>query len=98
MPLATQVDFHAAGEIHGRIHDRDADIAQVAGAVTRRNVETAAERDGQMREVPADPLPFGEGLRGGSGRPGISVIEGNVLVYEIADGLDACPARRQVSE
>src|ERR1019366_5535690 len=54
------------------------DIAQVAGAVSRRNIHAAAEGDGEMRVVAADAGPFVECFRGTAGGAGVLVVEGNM--------------------
>ena len=54
--------FEPGGEIHRRIDRRDADIAEIARAVARRDVHAAAQRDGQVRVVAAHALPGDEGV------------------------------------
>src|SRR5581483_6483243 len=56
VPGAAEIGFEPAGEVHGRIGRRHADVAQVAGAVPRRNVHAAAQGNGQVGVVPADPF------------------------------------------
>src|ERR1019366_2289810 len=55
------------------------DVAQVAGAVSRRNIHAAAEGDGKVRVVAADAGPFVESLRGAAGGAGVLIVEGNMV-------------------
>src|ERR1700722_14200662 len=41
MPLAAQISLEPAGEIHRRIHRRDADVAQITSAIACRYVHAA---------------------------------------------------------
>ena len=45
---------------------RHADIAQIAGAIARRDIHAAAERDRQMGEVAADAFALGIAFRRGA--------------------------------
>src|SRR2546421_6935375 len=42
IPLAAEIDFEPCAEVH-RLDNGNADIAHIAGAVTRRNVHAPAE-------------------------------------------------------
>ena len=42
MPAVTEIDFEPGAEVHRLIVERHADVAEIAGAVTRRNVHAAA--------------------------------------------------------
>ena len=55
-------------------------------------------RDGKMGEIPADPYLLIERFPGRSGGAGMLVAERDVVVHEIADGLDPAPAHGRVSE
>src|SRR5579864_9740621 len=46
VPPPAQIGFEPAGEIHRAVRRRNADVAEIPGAVARRNVHTAAEGDG----------------------------------------------------
>ena len=56
VPPALEIGLEPAREIHGRIGRRQADVGDVAGAVARRDVQAAAERDRQMRVVAANAV------------------------------------------
>jgi hypothetical protein len=60
VPLATDMGFEPGGEIHRRVRDRYADIAQIAGAVSRRDVHAATESDGEVGVIPADASAIAE--------------------------------------
>src|SRR4051794_19924015 len=54
VPAAVQVDFEPGAEIHRRRIAGDADIAEIAGAIPRRDIHAAAQRDREVGEVAAD--------------------------------------------
>ena len=92
VPLVVEIHLKPAGEIHGVRVDGHADIAEVSGAVAGRDVGAAAQGQRQMGEIPTDADPFVEGFPGGAGVAGVVLPEADVLVHEVADGLDASPA------
>ena len=53
VPAAAEIGLEPAGEIHRRVGRRHADVAEIAGAIARRDVHAAAEGDGEMGEVAA---------------------------------------------
>src|SRR5260370_14562771 len=54
VPLATDIGFEPGCEIHRCVRDWYADIAQIAGAVSRRDVHAATERHYEVRIFAAD--------------------------------------------
>src|SRR6266511_5122460 len=92
------VRLQQAGEIDWAIGRWRADFAEIAGAIARRNVHTAAEGDGEVRVVATHTLAFIEDLPGRHGRARVLVAEGDVAMDEIADRLDACPPRWRIFE
>src|SRR6201995_4722531 len=56
VPAAAEIGLEPAGEIADRPRLRRADVAEIAGAIARRNVHAAAEGDRQMRIVAAHAL------------------------------------------
>src|SRR3990172_3581787 len=91
---ALQVGFEPSGEIHRQMGGRYADVRQVAGTVSCGNIHAAAECNGKMRVVTADPGPLLESLPGRLGRARMLVTEGDVVVYVVADGLYTSPSGR----
>ena len=68
------------------------------GAVTRRDVYAATQRDREVRIIAADAGAIAEGF---PGRPTVAcvfVAEGDVLGNVVADGLDAAPAEWRLPE
>ena len=55
---AAEIDLKPGTEIHGFRFRRHANVAEITGAVTRRNVHATAKGDRQMREVPANAPTF----------------------------------------
>ena len=51
-----------------------------------------------MREVAANALPVLQGLVSGLGGIGVLIAEGDVVVNEVADGLNQRPALRHLAE
>ena len=68
----------------------------IAGAIARRNIHAAAERDGEVRVVATHTLAFIEDLPGRHRGARMLVAEGDVPMDEIADRLDARPPRWQL--
>jgi hypothetical protein len=66
-PRPGEEDFDPGAEIH-RVDDRHADVAKMSVYVTSRNVEAAAKRHREMREIAADADTFLEGLKRRSSR------------------------------
>src|ERR1700685_4665253 len=98
MPRAANIDFHPRREIHDTVGRRNADIAQVAGAIARGNIHASAECDGEVREVAADSRTLVERLPSGPRGARTLIIEGDVVVDKIANSLNARPARLGQSE
>src|ERR1700730_12690401 len=93
VPSPAKIGLEPAGEIHWAIGRWYADVPKVAGAIARRNVHAAAERDGEVRVVATHTLAFIEDLPGRHRWARMLVAEGDVVMDEIADRLDARPPR-----
>ena len=97
-PAIPEIDFEPGAEIHGAGNGGNADVAEVTGDVAGGDVHAAAEGDGQMREIAADPealaIAFGSGAR----VAGELVTELDVVVDEITNRLHPAPAERGVAE
>src|ERR1700748_3781456 len=75
VPAVAEEDLEPGAEVHRIGHGRHADVAEVAGAVARRDVHAAAQRDRQVREVAADAGPLAKSLERGARRAGSLVVE-----------------------
>src|SRR4029077_4348685 len=64
MPAAADPGFEPRREIAHGERRRSSHVAEIAGAVARRNIHATAEGDGEMRVVATDAGPFVESLRG----------------------------------
>ncbi len=98
VPLAAEIGFKPSGEVARRVGRRQPCVAEVAGAISRRDVEGAAEGDGQVGVVAADAYAFVVGFRGVAGGAGVLVPKFDAVVNEVADGLDAGPAGGRFSK
>ncbi len=98
VPAFSEIDLHPGSKIHRRVRRRNPDIAHITRAIPRGDVETAAERDREMREIPANAVPLGVGLRRRARRAGVFVAECEMAMHKVANGLDARPAERRVLE
>src|SRR6202034_741634 len=98
VPAAGQKDLEPGAEIHWINVDRNADVAEIPGAIAGGNVHAAAERNGEMGEVAADAYAFLHGIARAAGRARIRVAEADFRVNEIADRLHNSRAAGQVSE
>jgi hypothetical protein len=68
------------------------------GAVTRRDVHAATQRDREVRIIPADAGAIAAGFPSSPAGPGVLVAKGNMLVNVVADSLDAAPAEWRLHE
>jgi hypothetical protein len=68
------------------------------GTVTRRDIQTATEGNREVGIVATHAHALLECFDGGLGRPGMLVAEGKMGMDEIADCLDARPARGRLPE
>ena len=98
VPAAAEIDLEPGAEIHRLGFGRNADVAEISGAIARRDVHAAAQRDRQMGKVAAHPATFDQDVGGRPGRAGVLVAEADVGMDEIADRLHARPAERRVAE
>ena len=62
VPAAAEIDLEPGAEIHRLRLGRHADVAEIAGAVARRDVHAAAQRDREVREVAAHAAALDEGV------------------------------------
>jgi len=92
MPVTAEIDLEPGAEVHRIGIDRHADISQIAGAISRRDVHATAQRNGKMRKIPADTSPVGKPAIRRSERIRLQVIETDVIVDEVADSPDALPS------
>src|ERR1035441_10176418 len=97
-PPASDPGLEPGREIARRKWRRRSRVAQVAGAIARRHIHSAAKSAGQMRAIAANAGPFFEGLRGAAGRPGVLVVEGNMAMNVIAEGWPGRVARRPAAK
>src|SRR5437763_7579539 len=98
MPAIAEENLDPGAEILRRVRRRQADIADIAGAIARRDVEAAAADEREMRIVAADAAPLLESLRGRARRPRVLVTEANVIMHVAADRLHARPAEGRAAE
>jgi len=92
VPPSSEIGFEPAAEIH-RQDKGHADIAHVSSDVTRRNVHATHEGQSEMAKVAANPATVVIAIEGGFRRIGMLIVEGDVIVHPIADGLGPGPAR-----
>src|SRR3984957_1074211 len=98
VPAAAEIGLEPAGKTPRGPRQRHADLAEIAGAISRWNVHAAAERDGKVRIVAADTLALVEHFPRRHGRARVLIAERDMVVNEIADCLDPCPAGRRLLE
>ncbi len=98
VPTIAEISLEPGRKVHARIRWRQAHITEVASAVTRRDIDATAERDGEMGKVAAHASVILQSLQSALRWARKSVAELKVLMHEIADGLDALPTSRRRSE
>src|SRR5271166_1649505 len=92
-PLIVEIRLKPGAEIH-RKHQRNADVAEVSGGVACRNVQGAAEGDGQMLIIAAHANTVGENVERRARRTRMVVAEPHFGVHPVAVGLHPSPAWR----
>ena len=98
VPVSAKVSLEPRTEIH-RVGDRrDADITEIAGSVTCRNIHAAAECYRQMREIAADANPLVKGIERRAVSASFEVIELEMAMDKIANRLHPSPTRWRISE
>jgi poly(hydroxyalkanoate) depolymerase family esterase len=98
VPASAQVGLEPRREVSGRIGWGHPDVAEIAGAVARRNVHGPAQRDGEMGVVAAHAAALIERLPCGLGGARVLVPEGDMIVHEVANRLDPAPTHRGATE
>jgi hypothetical protein len=98
VPLATDIGFEPGGKIHRRIGDRHTDIAEVTGAIARRDIQATAEGDREVGIIAAHAGAIAERLPRGPAGAGVFVAKSDVLVDVVAHRLDPAPSRRRLAE
>ena len=92
VPMTIKICLKPGGKIHWIVWGRYSDVAQITRAVACRNVHATAECDGEMRVVTADTGSLVESFPGRLRGAGMLVTKSDMLIDEIADGLDASPS------
>ena len=91
-PATAEVNLHPGAKVH-RIRRRgNADIAEIAGDIASRNVQTAAKRDSQVRKIPTHTNALAKGLQSRAIGSRLVIVEFDMLMNEITDCLDTLPA------
>ena len=96
VPASPEINLHPGRKVHWRMRGRNPDIAHIAGAISRGNVEASAERDCEVGEIAANAAPLGVSLCCRAGGTGMFVSECDMAMHKIANGLDARPAERRM--
>jgi len=92
IPAAAKKYLEPCAKIHGSRIARDADIAEIARAISRGNVDAPAQRDGEMCKIAADPGPLLVGFRCRSIAPGMVIAKLQSLMNIVANGLNSLPS------
>src|SRR3954471_24986249 len=85
LPAPAEIGLEPAGEVADRPRLRRADVAEVTGAIARRNVHAATEGDGEMGIVATDALAFVVGFPRRLGGARMLVAERDMAVHVVAD-------------
>src|SRR5579859_1585153 len=93
-PPACEKHLEPGAEIHRRRIKGDPDVTEIAGAVARRDVHATAQRDGKMGEVAAHSDPLAKCTRSRAVIASGAVVEPDLVVHEVADGLNPAPSGR----
>src|ERR1700734_305272 len=94
MPLPAKKHLEPGGEIHRSVLCGHADVAEVPGAVARRDVHAPTEGDGKMRVIAADAGPVVKRFQRCACHARVLVAEREMSMNVVADCLNAGPSRR----
>src|SRR5260370_31600990 len=75
IPASSEICLEPSGEVHRAVGRRYAHVAEIAGAVPRRNVHAPAEGNSKMCVIAADPAPLVERFPGCSCCAGMLISE-----------------------
>ncbi len=87
VPATSDEGFHPGIEVHGGRVRRNADIAEVPVAVSRRNVQATTKRYREMRKVAAHSNLLVHCLRCRTGRARFGIAEAQAVIHIVANGL-----------
>jgi hypothetical protein len=74
------------------------DVAEITGAVARRNVQATTKCDGEIGVIAANAAALAEPFPGRSCGAGMLIAERNMIVREVADGPDPPPTHKRFRE
>jgi hypothetical protein len=92
-PSPVQINLEPCAEIHRRRIGGDADIAEIAGAVTRGDIHAPAQCHSKMREVATDANALFVAFRRGSIATRVLIAEANSVMGVVANCLHPLPPR-----
>ena len=98
MPVRTEVNFEPGAEIHRIGVERNTNVTEIACGVARRDIHAAAESNRKMGKVATDAHALAKCVKSRSIGTGLQVVEAEVAVDKIANGLYTRPAGRRVAE
>ena len=83
-PATAEVNLHPGAKVH-RIRRRgNANIAEIAGDIASRNVQTATKRDRQVRKIPTHTDALAKGLQRRAIRSRLLIVELDMLMNEVS--------------
>src|SRR4051812_33442968 len=97
-PIPTQISLKPGAEVRGVRNRRDANVAEIAGAVSGGNVHAAAKRDREVGEITAHARLVGISAMRCSESIRILIVEGDVTVDKVADRLNPRPTRLRAAK
>jgi len=75
IPASSEIRLEPSGEVHRTVGRRCAHVAEITGAVPRRNIHASAEGNSKMCVIAADPAPLVERFPGCSCGAGMLIAE-----------------------
>ena len=98
VPTAVKKHLKPGTEIHWCWIAWHADITEIPGAVSRRNVHAAAKRHREMGKVSANAYPFLMAFGSRSIAACVVISKFDLIVNVVADGLHTLPAPAKPAE
>ena len=92
MPVPAKIGFEPGTEIHWIGISRHANITQIARGVARGDIHAAAQGNRKVGKIAADANALAKAFERGAIGASFQIIEAEMAMDEIANGLHPCPS------
>jgi hypothetical protein len=98
VPVRAKINLDPGAEIHWFDVRRNANVAEIPGRVTRRNIHAPAQSHREMSKVAADTDFFAERFQGRTIGARLQVIETEMTVDEVTNRLHTLPSKGRLTK